>query len=128
MIPVLAAAFAATDALPPGFSTPLLTWSGVIAVVLGLLLWGLLIPRATHLREIRSIKEAHTALVASYQAQLADKNAEIAVLRSTVTVGQSSQVELLAQHRLVIEGMRAVNYSIEQMRDGMERVQKEATP
>lgn len=128
MITILAAAIAGSDVLPSGFSTPLLTWSGVIAVVLGLLLWGLLIPRATHLREIRSIKDANAALVASYQAQLADKNAEIAVLRSTVTVGQSSQVELLAQHRLVIEGMRAVNYSIEQMRNGMERVQKEATP
>lgn len=94
--------------------TALLGWVGfsITAVLKG---W--MIPAKTHEREI-----------ASYVSQIARQDAEIVAWRGVATVEQSSNVELLGQHRLTIEGVRSINYSIDQMRSGLERASKEATP
>lgn len=114
--------------LPAGFSTPLLTWTGVIAVVLGLLLLGVLIPRSSHLREIRLLKESHAREMAAHLSAISDRDAQILAWRGVADVRSASETELLAQHRMTIDALSSINYSIDQMRSGMERAQRgEAT-
>lgn len=125
----LALATVATAAVStPVGSTQLLTWVGVVAAVLALVLWGLLVPRSSHLRELRIQKEAYDKVVEGLQGQIARQDAEIAVWRGVATVQQTTATELLAQHRLTIDAMSSVNYSIDQMRHGLERAQRETTP
>lgn len=125
MTVALALAFATVgNTLPAGFSAPLLTWTGVIAVVLGLLLWGVLIPRSSHLREIRILNESHAREIAAYLSAISDRDAQIIAWRGVADIRSASETELLAQHRLTIEAVRSINYSIDQMRSGMERAQQ----
>lgn len=106
---LLAYAVAATTTEPwsiPGAS--LLTWTGVIAVVCGLLLWGRLIPKSTHEREIKILTDRIIEVVA-------EKNEWRSAAQASEIVNQ----EVRSQNRMLLEQGQTTVYALEEIRRGL---------
>jgi hypothetical protein len=88
----------------------LLTWGGLVVLVLVSVVRGWLVPKASHEREISILEK-----------RIEEKTAEAIEWRAAYQTEQAVGRERDAQHRMLLETGKTTAYAVDAIRTGLER-------
>lgn len=111
-------AYAAVTA--PSFGTielpSLLTWAGIVVLVLVSVIRGWLVPKSSHEREIEILER-----------RIDEKTAEATEWRAAYQAEQAVGRERDAQHRMLLETGRTTAYAVDAIRTGLDQARDVAS-
>ena len=118
---------AAVDAALVGWQGPV-TFIGLAALVVAAIISGKLIPKSSHDREIKVMKDAFDGVVQAKDTRISELIEEKNEWRGTAGAAEKVSAEVRRQNGELLEVARTTAYALDEMRRGLNQSQKDVTP